>query len=110
MKGPKILYVEDEEFLGKIVTESLESRNYQVHMVADGAKVMAAYEKFQPDICVLDIMLPNVDGFQLAEQISSLPQPPPIIFLSAKNQTEDIVTGFKPEAMIISKSHLVLKN
>ena len=94
MKGPKILYVEDEEFLGKIVKESLVSRNYDVCMVTDGADVLDAYHAFRPDVCVLDIMLPNVDGFQLAQQIKATKEPPPIIFLSAKSQTEDVVAGF----------------
>ena len=91
----KILYVEDELFLGKIVKESLESRGFDVAMEADGGK---AYEKFiqqQPDICVLDIMLPNKDGFTIAEEIRSTNKEIPIIFLTAKTQTEDLVKGFK---------------
>ncbi len=65
----KILYVEDEPFLGKIVKESLESRAFEVMMVADGARVIPALGQFQPDICVLDVMLPHRDGFSLAEEI-----------------------------------------
>lgn len=91
----KILYVEDEPFLGKIVKESLESRNYQVKMVADGAQVLAVYEEWQPDICVLDVMLPNKDGFTLGKEISALNEGMPIIFLTAKNQTNDLLEGFK---------------
>jgi len=91
----KILYVEDEPFLGKIVKESLESRKYEVQMVADGQKVLAAYEQFQPDICVLDVMLPNVDGFTLGGRIRQQSPDMPIIFLTAKTQTEDVLKGFQ---------------
>jgi len=91
----KILYVEDEPFLGKIVKESLESRDYEVKMIADGALVMAAYEAWRPDICVLDVMLPNKDGFTLGKEISALNPAMPIIFLTAKNQTNDLLEGFK---------------
>ena len=91
----KILYVEDEPFLAKIVTESLESRNFQVEMVQDGQDALEAFEQFHPDICVLDIMLPNVDGFTLGEQIRSKNAQVPIIFLTAKNQTHDLLKGFQ---------------
>ena len=90
----KILYVEDELFLGKIVKESLESRGYEVAMETDGAKVIAAFKKLQPDICILDIMLPNKDGFEIAEEIRELNEQIPILFLSAKTQTQDVVKGF----------------
>ena len=59
----KVLYVEDEPFLARIVRETLESRKYQVVHIADGAEVLAAFEIQQPDIILLDIMLPNIDGF-----------------------------------------------
>ena len=95
MPVAKILYVEDEPFLGKIVKESLESRNYEVKMVVDGAKVLAVYEDYQPDICVLDVMLPNKDGFTIGKEISTLNPAMPIIFLTAKNQTTDLLEGFK---------------
>lgn len=91
----KILYVEDELFLGKIVKESLESRKYEVLMETDGDKVMPLFESQQPDICVLDVMLPNKDGFAIAEEIRMLDKNVPIIFLTAKTQTEDLVKGFK---------------
>lgn len=90
----KILYVEDEPFLGKIVRESLESRAFEVHMVADGARVMAALKQFGPDICVLDVMLPHRDGFSLAEEIRRNHPGLPILFLTAKDQTEDVLKGF----------------
>ena len=93
--GIKILYVEDEIFLGKIVFETLISRGFHVQMESDGNQVLNAFEKFVPDICVLDIMLPNKNGFELASEIRKKNQKIPIIFLTAKTQTDDVVKGFK---------------
>lgn len=94
MSAIKILYVEDELFLGKIVRESLESRGFEVVMETDGAAVLQSFKEHKPDICVLDIMLPNKDGFRIAEEIRELDPEIPIIFLTAKTQTEDVVKGF----------------
>lgn len=94
-KKIKVLYVEDEPFLGKIVKESLESRNFAVQMVNDGFLVLEEFDAFQPDICVLDVMLPNKDGFTIGKEIRSKNPQTPIVFLTAKNQTEDLLEGFK---------------
>ena len=94
MSKIKVLYIEDELFLGKIVRESLESRGYEVAMEGDGAKATELFKKTSPDICVLDIMLPNKDGFTIADEIRDLDEEVPIIFLTAKTQTEDVVKGF----------------
>jgi DNA-binding response OmpR family regulator len=94
MSKTKVLYAEDELFLGKIVRESLESRGYEVIMESDGGKVMEQFKKASPDICVLDVMLPNKDGFAIADEIRELDEEVPIIFLTAKVQTEDVVKGF----------------
>jgi DNA-binding response OmpR family regulator len=91
----KILYVEDELFLGKIVKESLESRCYEIFMEEDGANVMALFQSCSPDICVLDIMLPNKDGFTIAGEIRGINPKIPILFLTARSQTEDLVKGFQ---------------
>jgi DNA-binding response OmpR family regulator len=91
----KILYVEDEVFLGKIVRETLESRGFDVLMETDGANVVKQFRFFTPDICILDVMLPNRNGFEIAEEIRSLNDDVPIIFLTAKVQTEDVLKGFK---------------
>jgi DNA-binding response OmpR family regulator len=90
----KILYVEDELFLGKIVKESLESRGFEVFMETDGAKVVPTFTRQCPDVCVLDIMLPNKDGFEIAEEIRDLNKDVPILFVTAKSRTEDVVKGF----------------
>ena len=94
MSKTKVLYVEDEVFLGKIVKESLESRGFEVAMESDGAKATDLFKKTQPAICILDIMLPNKDGFAIADEIREMDEEVPIIFLTAKTQTEDVVKGF----------------
>jgi len=94
MSKTKVLYIEDELFLGKIVKESLESRGFEVTMESDGAKATDLFKKTQPSICILDIMLPNKDGFAIADEIRKLDEDVPIIFLTAKTQTEDVVKGF----------------
>jgi DNA-binding response OmpR family regulator len=94
MSKTKVFYVEDELFLAKIVKESLESRGFEVIMENDGAKAIASFKKSQPEICVLDIMLPNKDGFAIADEIREMNEDIPIIFLTAKTQTEDVVKGF----------------
>jgi DNA-binding response OmpR family regulator len=91
----KVLYVEDELFLGKIVKESLETRGFDVVMEDDGAKVPALFKKESPDICVLDVMLPNKSGFEIAEEIRKINDDVPVIFLTARTQTEDVLKGFK---------------
>lgn len=91
----KVLYVEDEVFLGKIVKESLESRGFDVLMEDDGGRVLDMFKFYQPDICVLDVMLPNKNGFEVAEEIREVNSDTPIIFLTAKTQTEDVIKGFK---------------
>ena len=95
MKKIKVLYVEDEPYLAKIVKESLEIRDFEVTLITDGERALAAYEHFQPDICVLDVMLPNKDGFTIGKEIRRLDPKIPIIFLTAKNQTQDVLKGFE---------------
>ncbi len=90
----KVLYVEDEQFLGKIVKESLQTRGFEVHMESDGAHVVDLFRRLQPDVCVLDVMLPNKDGFEIAEEIRAVNKAVPILFLTAKTQTDDVVKAF----------------
>jgi len=91
---PKVYYIEDEQFLGKIVFETLEKQGFELKWETDGAKVLGGFKVFEPDIVVLDIMLPNIDGYTLCRQIRSLYPKIPIIFLSAKVETADLVKGF----------------
>src|SRR4051812_4108576 len=94
MSKTKVFYVEDELFLARIVKESLESREFDVIMENDGAKALDLFKRSHPDICVLDVMLPNKDGFEIADEIREINKNIPIIFLTAKTQTEDVIKGF----------------
>ena len=91
----RILYIEDEPFLGKIVKETLESQGYEVLLIADGALVLNAFNHFTPDVCILDVMLPHLDGFTLGTQIRSKYPKLPIIFVTAKVETDDLIKGFE---------------
>jgi len=91
----KILYVEDEPFLGKIVKETLEKLDFEVRWETDGKHVMDHFNSFTPEICVLDIMLPNIDGYSLCREISKLCPRLPIVFLTARVETSDLVKGFE---------------
>ncbi len=90
----KILLAEDEAALGMIIRESLESRGFQVVFCKDGEEAKKAYEADQPDIMVLDVMMPKMDGFSLVKEVRKKDQFVPIIFLTAKSRTEDVVEGF----------------
>ena len=95
MSKIKILYVEDEPFLGRIVKESLESRDFEVNMATDGNDAVTLFRETKPDICVLDVMLPNKDGYAIAQSIRQIASSVPIIFVTAKTQTEDLIKGFE---------------
>src|SRR4051812_42810014 len=95
MKKAKVLYVEDEVFLAKIVSETLQTRGYDVVMEYDGGKAVEIFSKEKPDVCILDIMLPHKNGFSIADEIREKDPQVPIIFLSAKSQTSDVVNGFR---------------
>ncbi len=90
----KILLAEDEAALGMIIRESLESRGFEVVFCKDGEEASEAYEAEKPDILVLDVMMPKLDGFTLVKQVRKKDHYIPIIFLTAKSRTEDVVEGF----------------
>ncbi len=91
----RILYVEDDNDLAYITKDQLELEGYEVHHFVDG---MAAFKSIGPnkyDLCLLDVMLPNMDGYSLAQKIRSLNVHIPIIFLTAKSMEEDRIEGFE---------------
>ena len=94
MDKTKILLVEDEVFLGQIVKESFETRGFEVKHFVDGEQGLEGFKTMNPDICVLDVMLPVMDGFSLAKEIKKINASQPIIFLTAKSMTEDVIEGF----------------
>jgi len=123
MSNTKILYVEDELSLATIVKDTLETQGYLVQLVSDGAEVLSNMKSFQPDLCILDVMLPNMDGFTIGKSIKREFPQVPVIFLTAKSQTADVIQGFssggndylkKPfsleELLVRIKNLLKLKN
>ncbi len=89
-----ILLAEDEPALGLIIKESLETRGFKVLLCENGEIAYTVYKKEQPKLLVLDVMMPKKDGFTLAKEIRMEDDSIPIIFLTAKSQTQDVVEGF----------------
>lgn len=90
----KLLLAEDEAALGQIIKESLETRDFEVILCDNGEKAFEKYKSEAPEILVLDVMMPKKDGFTLAKDIRAIDDTIPIIFLTAKSQTADVVEGF----------------
>ena len=95
MSKVKVLLAEDEASLGMIVKESLEIRNFEVYHVLNGDEALQIYNSEKPDVLVLDVMMPKKDGFTLAQEIRQKNKYIPIIFLTAKSQTSDVLEGFQ---------------
>ena len=91
----KILLVEDDENMGYLVKDYLEMTGFDVQLITDGAAVMPVFEREKFQLCLLDVMLPQKDGFTLATEIRNLDATIPIIFLTAKNVKEDRLRGFR---------------
>lgn len=89
-----ILLAEDEPALGQIIKESLETRNFNVLLCENGEKAYEVYKIEKPKLLVLDVMMPKKDGFEVAKDIRMEDETIPIIFLTAKSQTQDVVEGF----------------
>jgi two-component system, OmpR family, response regulator len=91
----KIMLVEDDENLGFLIKDYLDSYGWKVNVYRDGEKGLSAFHSHSFDLCILDIMLPARDGFDLANEIRKFNQKIPIVFLTAKSQTEDRIRGFQ---------------
>jgi len=90
----KILYVEDDESLSFITKDQLEMEGYAVTHCINGKDGWAVFRKSEFDLCLLDVMLPQMDGFELAKKIRGVSKHIPIIFLTAKSMQEDKMEGF----------------
>lgn len=90
-----VLLIEDEPALGMIVRDSLEVRGFTVLYAGEGNEGLALFRQHQPDIVVADVMMPQMDGFTLAEHIRQDDPDVPIMFLTARSQTADVVRGFE---------------
>ncbi len=92
---PKILLCEDDTNLGMVLKNYLELNDYDVILERDGRLGLAAFQREKFDICLLDVMMPNMDGFTLAEEIRDINPDVPLFFLSAKTMKDDIIQGYK---------------
>ncbi len=94
-KKYRILLCEDDQNLGMVLKNYLELNDYDVVLERDGRLGLAAFQRESIDICLLDVMMPNMDGFTLAEEIRDIDPDVPLFFLSAKTMKEDIIQGYK---------------
>lgn len=98
MKKASILLAEDDPNLGQLLKNYLIAREYETTLVADGAQAMNVFRKEKYQLCLLDVMMPELDGFTLAKEIRAIDPHIPVIFLTAKNLKEDVIEGFKSGA------------
>lgn len=120
MEKNKILLVEDDTNFGQVLKNYLELHDFVVELARDGILGLAAFRREKYDICLLDVMMPNMDGFTLAEEIRNNDPDVPLFFLSAKSMKDDILNGYKLGAddyitkpfdsdVLLSKIRAVLK-
>lgn len=91
----QIMLVEDDESLGFLIKDTLDAYGWKVNLYPTGEKGLTAFHNHVFDLCILDIMLPQKDGFELATEIRRYNQGIPIVFLTAKSQTDDRIRGFQ---------------
>ena len=87
--------MEDDPNFGSILKSYLELADYEVLLKTDGKQGLAAFKTYSFDLCILDIMMPEMDGFTLAKEIRKLNSKIPLIFLTAKTLKEDVLEGFR---------------
>lgn len=91
---PKILLCEDDTNLGMVLKNYLELHDYNVTLERDGRLGLAAFQREKIDLCLLDVMMPHVDGFTLAKDIRDINPDVPLFFLTAKTMKEDVIKGY----------------
>ncbi len=91
----RILLVEDDDTLAMIVVETLQRDGFEVTTAADGEEGLLRYSRMKHDIIVADVMMPKMDGFEMARKIRQIDKDVPLLFLTAKSEIDDIVTGFE---------------
>ena len=98
MKSTKILLAEDDSNLGNLLKNYLTVKKYETILFVNGIQALEAFIKESFDLCILDIMMPEMDGITLAREMRRLKPEIPLIFLTAKSQKEDILEGFRSGA------------
>lgn len=95
MSKQRILLVEDDVNFGSVLQSFLEMNELTVDLVDDGQNAVSTFKANHYDLCILDVMLPHVDGFTIGAEIKQLKSSTPIIYLTAKNMKEDMIKGYK---------------
>lgn len=90
-----IFLVEDDLSFGAVLKSYLEINEFEVEWIDDGQNALSAFKKSTFNICILDVMLPNVDGFTIANEIRKINSEIPILFLTAKNLRDDVLKGYR---------------
>ncbi len=98
MEKKRVLLAEDDENLGHLLQNYLEIKGYDAKLFTDGESAMQGFRTARFDLCIVDIMMPEVDGIELVKEIRKVDTQIPVIFLTAKNQKEDIIEGFETGA------------
>jgi len=94
MENNRIFMVEDDRNFGTVLKSYMEINGFTVTWVMDGKDALREFKNGEYDICILDVMLPNIDGFTIARNIREIDKGIPLIFLTAKTLKEDIMEGF----------------
>ena len=92
---PRIFLVEDDLSFGAVLKSYLEINDFEVDWVDDGQHALAQFKKSSYEVCILDVMLPNVDGFTIGTEIRKINASVPVLFLTAKNMRDDILKGYR---------------
>ncbi|MBL7967795.1 MAG: response regulator transcription factor [Prolixibacteraceae bacterium] len=92
---PRIFLVEDDLSFGAVLKSYLEINDFEVDWVDDGLHAVAQFKKAAYEVCILDVMLPNVDGFTIGAEIRKINTTVPVLFLTAKNMRDDVLKGYR---------------
>ena len=98
MKKTRILLAEDDPNLGLLLKNYLTIKEYETTLVTDGIEALKVFRKEKFTLCLLDVMMPEMDGFTLAREIRAIDHDIPVIFLTAKNLKDDVIEGFQSGA------------
>jgi DNA-binding response OmpR family regulator len=96
----KILVVEDDPAISTLLDRALSADGYTVHLAGDGARALEQCAKVTPDVVLLDVNLPKMDGFQVAKEMKARPEMKnvPIVFLTAQDRPRDVIAGIQAGA------------
>jgi two-component system OmpR family response regulator len=95
MNDKQILLAEDDENFGQVLQDFLSMHGFQVTLTKDGQQALSAFKKQRWDLCVVDVMMPRMDGFSLAREMKALEKKQPIIFLTARSMKADMLKGYE---------------